>query len=140
MTQRWLPIVQQEKMLKSAVSNYIDRIVGGRGLRQRVITQPRPTTDIPPGHPKQASTGTLVLSVFYPQCPNLIFGVSSFDFWPEQNKVLQFDCIAEGVFMKEHLQKGALLVALGIVVIVGGFIFAAAVLGLWLNSIGNLAP
>ena len=76
----------------------------------------------------------------YPQCPNLIFGVSSFDFWPEQNKVLQFDCIAEGVFMKEHLQKGALLVALGIVVIVGGFIFAAAVLGLWLNSIGNLAP
>jgi hypothetical protein len=47
---------------------------------------------------------------------------------------------AEGVFMKEHLQKGALLVALGIVVIVGGFIFAAAVLGLWLNSIGNLAP
>ena len=70
----------------------------------------------------------------------LIFGVSSFDFWPEQNKVLQFDCIAEGVFMKEHLQKGALLVALGIVVIVGGFIFMAAVLGLWLNSIGNLAP
>jgi hypothetical protein len=66
--------------------------------------------------------------------------VSSFDFWPEQNKVLQFDCIAEGVFMKEHLQKGALLVALGIVVIVGGFIFTAAVLGLWLNSIGNLAP
>jgi hypothetical protein len=81
-----------------------------------------------------------VLSVFYPQCPNSIFGVSSFDFGPEQNKVLQFDCIAEGVFMKEHLQKGALLVALGIVVIVGGFIFTAAVLGLWLNSIGNLAP
>ena len=81
-----------------------------------------------------------MLSVFYPQCPNLIFGVSSFDFWPEQNKVLQFDCITEGVFMKEHLQKGALLVALGIVVIVGGFIFTAAVLGLWLNSIGNLAP
>jgi hypothetical protein len=46
MTQRWLPIVQQEKMLKSAVSNYIDRIVGGRGLRQRVITQPRPEADI----------------------------------------------------------------------------------------------
>ena len=42
--------------------------------------------------------------------------------------------------MKEHLQKGALLVVLGIVVIVGGFIFTAAVLGLWLNSIGNLAP
>ena len=42
--------------------------------------------------------------------------------------------------MKEHLQKGALLMALGIVVIVGGFIFTAAVLGLWLNSIGNLAP
>lgn len=42
--------------------------------------------------------------------------------------------------MKEHLQKGALLVALGIGVIVGGFIIAAAVLGLWLNSIGNLAP
>ena len=42
--------------------------------------------------------------------------------------------------MKEHLKKGALLVALGIVVIVGGFIFTAAVLGLWLNSIGDLAP
>ena len=97
-------------------------------------------TRYPRFHPKRASTETLVRSVFYPQCPNLIFGVSSFDFWPEQNKVLQFDCIAEGVFMKEHLQKGALLVALGIVVIVGGFIFTAAVLGLWLNSIGNLAP
>jgi hypothetical protein len=82
----------------------------------------------------------LVLSVFYPQCSNLIFGASSFDFWPEQNNVLQFDCFAEGVFMKEHLQKGALLVVLGIGVIVGGFILAAAVLGLWLNSIGNLAP
>ena len=35
--------------------------------------------------------------------------------------------------MKEHLQKGALLVALGIVVIVGGFIITAAVLGLWLK-------
>jgi hypothetical protein len=46
MTQRRLPIVQQEKMLKSAVSDYIDRIVGGRGLRQRVITQPRPEADI----------------------------------------------------------------------------------------------
>src|SRR4051812_40365445 len=45
MTQRRLPIVQQEKMLKSAVSDYIDRIVGGRGLRQRVITQPRPIAD-----------------------------------------------------------------------------------------------
>ena len=33
-------------MLKSAVSDYIDRIVGGRGLRQRVITQPRPVADI----------------------------------------------------------------------------------------------
>ena len=42
--------------------------------------------------------------------------------------------------MKEQLQKAALLVALGIVVIVGGFIFAAAVLGLWLTGIGNLAP
>src|SRR3954465_14645833 len=48
MTQRRLPIVQQEKMLKSAVSDYIDRIVGGRGLRQRVITQPRPICDIDP--------------------------------------------------------------------------------------------
>ena len=42
--------------------------------------------------------------------------------------------------MKVHLHEGALIVALGIVVIVGGFIFTAAVLGLWLNSIGNLAP
>jgi hypothetical protein len=32
-------------LLKSAVSDYIDRIVGGRGLRQRVITQPRPLAD-----------------------------------------------------------------------------------------------
>ena len=33
-------------MLKSAVSDYIDRIVHGRGLRQRVITQPSPKADI----------------------------------------------------------------------------------------------
>jgi hypothetical protein len=33
-------IVQQEKLLKLAVSDYVDRIVDGRGLRQRVITQP----------------------------------------------------------------------------------------------------
>jgi hypothetical protein len=33
-------------LLKSAVSDYIDRIVHGRGLRQRVITQPRPQADI----------------------------------------------------------------------------------------------
>jgi hypothetical protein len=32
MTQRRLLIVRQEKLLKSAVSDYIDRIVGGRGL------------------------------------------------------------------------------------------------------------
>jgi hypothetical protein len=41
-TQRGLLIVQQEQLLKLAVSDYIDRIVDGRGLRQRVITQPRP--------------------------------------------------------------------------------------------------
>jgi hypothetical protein len=41
-------IVQQEKLLKSAVSNYIDRIAVGRRPRQRVITQPRPTADWPP--------------------------------------------------------------------------------------------
>jgi len=35
-------IVQQEKLLRLAVSDYIDRIVAGRGLRQHVITQPRP--------------------------------------------------------------------------------------------------
>jgi hypothetical protein len=35
-------------MLRSAMSDYIDRIVDGRRLRQRVITQPRPTTDIGP--------------------------------------------------------------------------------------------
>jgi hypothetical protein len=39
-------IVQQEKLLKSAVSDYIDRIVNRRGPRQRVITQPRPKGDI----------------------------------------------------------------------------------------------
>jgi hypothetical protein len=49
-------IVQQEKLLKSAVSDYIDRIVDGRGLRQRVITQPRPNPDIP-----KAEIGTLFL-------------------------------------------------------------------------------
>jgi hypothetical protein len=41
-TQRWPLIVQQEKLLKLAVSDYSDRIVDGRGLRKRVITQPRP--------------------------------------------------------------------------------------------------
>jgi hypothetical protein len=33
-------------MLRSAVSGYIDRIVDGRALRQRVFTQPRPIADI----------------------------------------------------------------------------------------------
>jgi hypothetical protein len=33
-------------LLRSAVSDYIDRIVDGCGLRQRVITQPRPISDI----------------------------------------------------------------------------------------------
>lgn len=42
--------------------------------------------------------------------------------------------------MGEKPQKAALFVALGIVVIVGGFIFAAAVVGLGLTAIGNLAP
>ena len=41
-TQRGLLIVQQEQLLRLAVSDYIDRIVDGRGLRQRVITQSRP--------------------------------------------------------------------------------------------------
>jgi hypothetical protein len=41
-TQRWPLIVQQEKLLRLAVLDYIDRIVDRRGLRQRVITQPRP--------------------------------------------------------------------------------------------------
>jgi hypothetical protein len=45
-TQRGLLIVQQEQLLRLAVSDYIDRIVDGRGLRQRVITQPRPGADI----------------------------------------------------------------------------------------------
>ena len=45
MTQRRPLIVQQEKLLKLAVSDYIDRIVDGRRLRQRVITQPRPVAD-----------------------------------------------------------------------------------------------
>ena len=46
-TQRGLLIVQQEQLLRLAVSDYIDRIVDGRGLRQRVITQPRPGADLP---------------------------------------------------------------------------------------------
>src|SRR5947207_13988883 len=45
-TQRGLLVVQQEQLLRLAVSDYIDRIVDGRGLRQRVITQPRPNCDI----------------------------------------------------------------------------------------------
>ena len=40
------PDRQQEKMLRSAASDYIDRIVDGRGLRQRVITQPRPNPEV----------------------------------------------------------------------------------------------
>jgi hypothetical protein len=40
MTQRTDLIVQPKKLL------YIDRIVDRRGLRQRVITQPRPLGDI----------------------------------------------------------------------------------------------
>lgn len=59
---------------------------------------------------------------------------------PKGGKVSQFDCIAEGVFVKEQMQKAGWLVVLGIAVIVGGFIFAAAVVGFWLASIGNLAP
>ena len=39
-------IDQQEKLLKLAVSDYIDRIVDCRGPRQRVITQPRPIRDM----------------------------------------------------------------------------------------------
>jgi hypothetical protein len=46
MTQRWPLIVQQEKLLGSAVSEHIDRIMDGRGLRQRVITQPRPKAGV----------------------------------------------------------------------------------------------
>ena len=45
-TQRGLLIVQQEQLLRLAVSDYIDRIVDGRALRQRVFTQPRPNSDI----------------------------------------------------------------------------------------------
>ena len=48
MTQRRPLIVQQEQMLGSAASDYIDRIVDGRGLRQRVITQPRPEVEVAP--------------------------------------------------------------------------------------------
>lgn len=39
-------IVQQEKTLGSAVSDYIDWIADGRGPHQRVMTQPRLRTDI----------------------------------------------------------------------------------------------
>src|ERR1700753_198835 len=45
-TQRWPLIVRQAKLLKLAVSDYIDRIADGRGLRRRVITQPRPKADV----------------------------------------------------------------------------------------------
>jgi hypothetical protein len=46
MTQRRSLIVQQEKIAQIGVSDHIDRIVDGRGLRQRVITQPRPNWDM----------------------------------------------------------------------------------------------
>jgi hypothetical protein len=36
----------RRKLLKSAMSDYIDRIVSGRGLRQRVMTQPRPGPEL----------------------------------------------------------------------------------------------
>jgi hypothetical protein len=45
-TQGWPLIIQQEKLLKLALSDYIDRIVDGRGLPQHVITQPRPISDM----------------------------------------------------------------------------------------------
>jgi hypothetical protein len=47
-TQRRPLIVRREKLLRLAVSDYIDRIVDGRGLRQRVVTQPRPIGDVFP--------------------------------------------------------------------------------------------
>jgi len=50
-------IDQQEKLLKLAVSDYIDRIVDCRGPRQRVITQPRPEADIRAAANKQKSPG-----------------------------------------------------------------------------------
>jgi hypothetical protein len=40
-------------LLRLALSDYIDWIVDGRGLRQRVITQPRPKAD-----PAAPSLGT----------------------------------------------------------------------------------
>ena len=43
-------------MLKSAVSHYIDRIVDGRGLRQRVITQPRPIAEVIAFYARQTCT------------------------------------------------------------------------------------
>ena len=66
-TQRGLLIVQQEQLLRLAVSDYIDRIVDGRGLRQRVITQPRPQADIgqtlAPTH-ALSSTSVMLLTQF----------------------------------------------------------------------------
>jgi hypothetical protein len=59
MAQRRSLIVQQEKLLKSAVSDYIDRIVDRRGLHQCVITQPRPTTDV--GSPIHRAARILVI-------------------------------------------------------------------------------
>ena len=47
-------------MLRSAVSDYIDRIVDGRGPRQRVITQPRPGTDIDQAEQKPMYAATSV--------------------------------------------------------------------------------
>jgi hypothetical protein len=45
MTQRRPLIVQQEKIARIGRVGHIDRIVDGRRLCQRVITQPRPNCD-----------------------------------------------------------------------------------------------
>lgn len=53
-------IVQQEKLLRLAVSDYIDRIVAGRGLRQHVITQPRPLSEVDLKRPSATFTPRLL--------------------------------------------------------------------------------
>jgi hypothetical protein len=50
MTQRRPLIVQQEKIAQIGRVDYIDRILDGRRLRQRVITQPRPKGDMAMPH------------------------------------------------------------------------------------------
>ena len=60
MTQRRPLIVQQEKIARIGRVGHIDRIVDGRRLCQRVITQPRPIADIVPAGEQSMSASQII--------------------------------------------------------------------------------